>query len=123
MQHWIVILELAEDRDAPIGLPEIERLLAAFDSTGPTALLGSDRYVLQLPVLAESCQNALEEAVSCWCKAMTIARVPKSDVVRAEVLTVREFEWECASTDRRRTYPNLLRDAVRRESERRDLAH
>lgn len=117
-QRWIVVLEVVENQDAPIGLHELDRLLVSLDGVEPTALHGRDRYLLQLQVAAHNCRDALDEALSYWNKALTAAGIPNSDVVRVEVLTHGEFQRECQSSDRRTTYSNLLRDAVRRHSER-----
>jgi hypothetical protein len=92
--EWIVVLEVAAEPADSVGTAGIQRVVRALGDVGAVALVASDRYALQLRVTAETCSDAMLDAVSRWSDAARDAGMPRSDVVRAEVLTVSEFERE-----------------------------
>lgn len=120
--EWIVILEVDEDPPGSLGLDDFERLFAQVTESQATLLRSADRYALQLLVAADTCADALNRALCRWRDAIAAAAVPEAPVVRAEVLTLIEFERECAATGQRESLSDALRDAVAREHERRRQA-
>ncbi|MFP5318743.1 MAG: diguanylate cyclase domain-containing protein [Acidimicrobiia bacterium] len=97
-QEWIVVLECAGcgRRGTAQGAREaLSSLMASLARLRPTGLAGSDRYALQLRVVASTAPDALRLATTRWERAQADLQLPRSGLVRAEVLTPEEFEWEC----------------------------
>jgi hypothetical protein len=90
--EWIVILEVAIEPEGSVAIAEIARVLHAVGDVQGVALLTVDRYALQLLVKEEACGVALLSACSWWREALREVGLPPADVVRAEVLTVSEFQ-------------------------------
>lgn len=93
---WIVVLEAAAD--APVGVGDLERLLAGLTDWYPSALHAEDRYAVQLVVAATTPDLALSTGLDLWRGAALRAGLPRCPVVRAEVKTPAELaaEHECA---------------------------
>ncbi len=91
---WIVVLEVAVEPEGSVGTVDVVRLIEALGGAGVVGLASRDRYAVQLGVNGESCGDALKEACSRWARALRDIGLPPSDVVRAEVLTLTEFDRE-----------------------------
>ncbi len=92
--EWIVVLEVAIEREGSVALGDVERMVQALGLADAIALSGPDRYVVQVRIIGESCGDALLTAHSRWREAAGEVGLDPSDVVRAEVLTESEFERE-----------------------------
>jgi GGDEF domain-containing protein len=105
--QWVVLLEaVGPEQAGPSGQergtgpahPFIERLLEQLSDCGPRALHATGRYALQLLVAAEDGLEAHSSALQRWRVAVAAIGAPEWSAVRVEVLTLEEFERECAAT-------------------------
>jgi diguanylate cyclase (GGDEF)-like protein len=92
--EWIVLLEFAVDPRHAVDKATLFRVVEAVGKPSPVALHSSDRYAVQLEVLAEDPPEALSSALSAWSRAVRTIVTPAWRLARAEVLTRPEFEHE-----------------------------
>jgi acetyl/propionyl-CoA carboxylase alpha subunit len=95
--HWIVVLEVVVEGDDPQA--KVRRLEESLADLNVTTLYSRDRYAAHLRITATTCVEALLTAFSRWQEAAQSLELPSSQVVRAEVLTVEEFEQETRNHD------------------------
>lgn len=93
-KEWIVVLECTRTRGG-VGRHELSCVMESLTDLRPTGLPGPDRYALQMHVVTPTAPDAVRRATRYWEEALTGLGLPQADVVRAEVLTLPEFEWEC----------------------------
>lgn len=100
MPHgWIVVLEVTHaSPDQFFEVEVVQRVLHLLADHQAAGLHSPDRYVLQLRVEADSSAGALEAALGAWRRARGAVAAARGDLVRAEVLTLEEFESECEPT-------------------------
>lgn len=95
-QEWIVVLECTR-----VGVrtteDELSSLMASLAPMSPSGLPGTDRYALQVHVVTATAPDAMRVATARWEEALAHLGFAGPALVRAEVLTVEEFEWECAT--------------------------
>jgi hypothetical protein len=97
--EWIVVLEAVVDRDRPVDVDAVERLLVGLTDCYPSALHADDRYAVQLVVVAATPDLALSAGLDMWRGAATRARLPRCPIVRAEVKTPAELAAEHEHAD------------------------
>ncbi len=104
-ERWVVLVEAVGDHaTAPIGPLEVGRLLAAMDhSADGRALHCSERYAVQMTMIASSPAEALVDVLAWWADTVQRQNLPTRRVVRTEVLSSDEFEREF--DDRRPAFP------------------
>ena len=94
--QWIVLMEATgADAASVIDRDDIGRLLAVLNRTCDGrvgALLGPDRYALQLTTTASGPAEALVGVLSSWTDALSELDLPTWRLVRMEVLTPEELE-------------------------------
>lgn len=88
---WVVVLEAA-DR---ISESSLQRLLHILSDVEAVALHCPERYAVQVKVCAGGHAQALFVAAARWHSALAVVGQPRRYVVRAEVLSLEEFEREC----------------------------
>src|SRR5437016_5628954 len=91
---WIVVLEGVVDRDRPVEVGDVERLLVGLTDCYPSAFHAEDRYAVQLVVVAATPDLALSAGLDMWRGAGIRAGLPRCPVVRAEVKTPAELAAE-----------------------------
>src|SRR3954463_15465138 len=94
--QWVVVLEA--DASAPRAIDErgLQRLLRVLSAMRPVALHSPQRYALQVQLEASSHGEALDRAVAGWRAALSRLGLPAPRLIRAEVLTLDEFDAECS---------------------------
>jgi GGDEF domain-containing protein len=95
--HWVVVLEAIGSDGTVLGDHVMDRLLDQVRDCNPSALHATGRYALQLLLTAESGLEAHAVAVDRWLRALAAIGAPAWRAVRVEVLTLEEFERECAA--------------------------
>ncbi len=90
--EWVVVIEVAS---GPGDWAALEDVIEALADWKPTALLGGDRYALQLHVTAPTAPDALGYAIGQHDRAAAAAGLGDLVLRRAEVLTDAEFEESC----------------------------
>ena len=98
-QNWVVLLEASDDEGGTIDAATVERLMLAVADARPTTLYSPDRYALQVCVAATDPVAALTSAYCLWKEAVRRTDAPPWRVIRTEVLTLQEFEYELQSWD------------------------
>ena len=93
VKEWMVLLEAAaDDVSAAIDNVAFRRLVTAWGAPPPTGLYSPSRYALQVPVRASDPGGALAAAMGLWTDAVRRARIPEWELVRAEIVTLDEYE-------------------------------
>jgi hypothetical protein len=93
--EWVVVLEA--DRGADVGdvsVSDLARLVDFLTEWRPVGLYGSERYMLQLVVEADTPADALHRAIAHWDAGIRELGLPSWTLVRSETLTPDEFELE-----------------------------
>lgn len=99
-QEWIVLLEaVATEANSTIDRAVLGRLVASWPKPAPTALLGDNRYALQAPIRANGPAAAVRRAIGLWEHASRLSRVPRWNLVRAEIVTPEELDRELLAAD------------------------
>lgn len=98
-QQWIVLLEAAGGPGQVIDNESFLRLVAACGTPAPTTLFSPDRYALQMSVQAADTPSALSAAVARWQRALERCQLPSWELVRSEVMTPAELEWDLEHAD------------------------
>ncbi len=96
-RSWSILVEAAPNREASfIDIGTIRTLLRAMGDQDGVALHASDRVAVQVQVQARDVLGALGEALTRWRAAAAESLPAGWHLVRAEVLTLEEFErhWE-----------------------------
>ena len=94
-REWIVLLEVADqEHDSALGPASLRRLLAEWPGPVPAALYSPDRYALQISIAAPDPSLALSSAIGLWKGALRGTALPEGDLIRSEVVTPEELEWE-----------------------------
>lgn len=92
--EWIVVLEVVVEPGGSVGMADIAGVVHALGDVAVIALSAPNRYAVQLPIIDQTCGDALLRACLRWRDAVRQVGLPASDVVRAEVLAASEFERE-----------------------------
>lgn len=93
--EWVVVLESSTEPRGGTDLRSIQRLLEELSDLQPLALHGIDRYAVQVRVRALGHAEALRIAVGRWRAGVQRLGAGSPSLVRAEVLTLEEFELDC----------------------------
>lgn len=106
--RWVVVLEVAAEGDARVGLAAVEALMQAVRDCRPAVLFSEDRYAFQLWIDSEGPAEALLTAVSRWREATRLLDVAHYELVRAEVLTPTEFARDVERSELTTVAPDWL---------------
>ena len=94
--EWVVVLEATGPRRGhahdDLGLEALLKALARFDAVG---MHSHERYAVQVRLAATSGAEALTAALAEWRLAVNELGGPRPELIRAEVLTLEEFERDC----------------------------
>ena len=93
MCSWVVLLEASAERDGEPMHAAYLRLLLEEMGYG-VGLQSSDRWAVQLELMATNPAEALYTALSRWEQALARLELPRLKLVRSEVLTPDELEAE-----------------------------
>ena len=94
--EWVVVLEA--DARVPEGVLDevsLRRLLEALPDVRPVAMHSTERYALQIQLAAHGEAEALGLAVAHWRGALERLGVRSTRLIRAEVMTLEEFQRDC----------------------------
>lgn len=93
---WVVVLE-AHTRHAGGTIDEraVQQLLAALPHARPVALHSPERYAVQVHLEAGDEASALRLTMAQWRTSLAALGVDNPRLLRAEVLTLEEFERDC----------------------------
>lgn len=110
--EWIVVVEAATGDSTPeLDEATLSRVIDAVSDAQPVALSSAHRYAVQLLVTATNPTDALSFVLRRWSEAVSALEAPEWEVVRAEVITLAEFELEF-ETAQRSAYTPSYYDAV-----------
>ena len=93
---WVVVLEMARPSHVEeVDLERLREMVLAVAANQPSVMFATDRYALQLHVLAEDAAGALLSAQRHLEDAAARSGVPRWELVRGEAVSQAEFERDC----------------------------